>query len=513
MSSIRPSSLFNSTTSYNAAEVSFSSTKGGEFHRDATASSSSTHSTARIAGVKAVNKGSSSQQPWSMLSRHANSSREEIPPLRVETAKDRGGNHTPRVSATPKPSQSWSILTRHARDEILPIHLQQLCSDKDRVSSLVSVHSSTYRDVKRMILLDISRQRMNLDTINHLLRLAASLDLRGYIRRFSWGHNNPENPITREQIQNTTMLMKGATVNSNWNSRYIGRVRTNSFQQQSATSSNNNNNLHEPSSFWGGAVATPLNPDGSHSMHMSLRAPRDDPTMAMFTADATNALEAIHEEWSRIELLTNTIRAGKLRGVSGQPLRDVVVVGRGVSVLGLKFVYNALRQNSEAIQASRKGVLDESMSTSWTKRAATAITSNISEACRRMRFVSCADPTLVQQAIEDLNPQSTIIVSVALRENEDTEVATRYLYGWLSRGLKGYKREHITSHHMFLVTGDELLKQVKPESTFLIPNHSRCEAFGTFTAATLLVCITSNYYITKLNCTCLCVSFVSVLLT
>jgi hypothetical protein len=491
MSSVRPSSstaLFNS--SYNT-EVSFSSSKGGEFHRDANASA--TNSTARIASIKAARsnasaaKGSSYQQPWSMLSRHANNNREDVPPIRVETTKDRGGNNTSRISATPKPSQSWSILTRHAKDEILPIHLQQLCSDKDRVSSLVSVHSSTYRDVKRMILLDISRQRMNLDTINHLLRLAASLDLRGYIRRFSWGQNNPENPITREQIQNTSML-RGA------NGRYIGRVRPNSFQQQSAPSSHSNN-LHEPSSFWGGAAvaSSPLNPDGSHSMHMSLRVPRDDPTMAMFTGDATNALEVIHGEWSRIELLTNTIRAGKLRGVSGQPLRDVVVVGRGVSVLGLKFIYNALRQNSEAIQASRKGVVDESMAASWTKRAATAITNNISEACRRMRFVSCADPTLVQHAIEDLNPQSTIIVSVALRENEDTEFATRYMYGWLSRSLKGYKREHITSHHMFLVTGDELLKQVKPESTFLIPNHSRCEAFGTFTAATLLVCTSSNF--------------------
>lgn len=475
--SLGPDSHPSSVPMFGNGELSFNSSNG--IHQD-NVSSSTISSVAKSARIHTSAK---SSQPWSVLSRHANGRVDEIPPIKVETTKDRV-NSTPRVSATPKPSQAWSILTRHARDEILPIHLQQLCSDKDRVSSLVSVHSSTYKDTKRMILLDISRQRMNLDTINHLLRLAFSLDLRGYIRRFSWGHNNPENPITKEQIQNTSLL-KG----NNNNNRNIGRIRNNSFlssqqQQQQQNKSVASNNAHETSSPWG---AKNFNPDGSQSMHMALRAPRDDPSMAMFTADATNALEAIHEEWSRIELLANTIRAGKLRGVSGQPLRDVVVVGRGVSVLGLKFVYNALRQNKEAIQASRKGVIDEYMSTSWTKRAATAITNNITEACRRMRFVSCADPTLVQQAVDDLNPSTTIIISVALRENEDTEFATRYMYSWLSRDLKGYKREHITSHHMFLVTGDELLKQVKPESTFLIPDHSRCEAFGTFTAAALLV--------------------------
>jgi glucose-6-phosphate isomerase len=327
-----------------------------------------------------------------------------------------------------------------------------LCSDKDRVSSLVSVHSSTYfkDNTKRMILLDISRQRMTNDTINHLLRLAVSLDLRGYIRRFSWGHNHPENPITKEQIQNS--LGKGSN-----------KGRSNNRSNPSFNNNNNSNNINNNTESTTTTTTTQINPDGAQSMHMALRAPRDDPTMAMFTNDAVNALQAIHEEWSRVELLANTIRAGKLRGVSGQPLRDVVVVGRGVSVLGLQFVYNALRQNEEAILASRKGVVDESSSaTLWTKRAvAPALSSNSIEACRRMRFVACADPTLVQRAIEDLNPSSTLIISVALRENEDTEFATRYMYAWLCRELKGYKREHVVSHHMFLVTGDELLKQVK----------------------------------------------------
>jgi len=359
-----------------------------------------------------------------------------------------------RQSAAPRPSQAWSILCRHARDDILPIHLQQLCSDKDRVSSLVSVHSSTCDkdNKKRIVIVDISRQRMTLDTMNHLLRLAVSRDLKGYIRRFSWGQNNPENPITKEQIQKN----KGSNKNRNMNSA----------------------DQDSPLSF---------NPDGAQSMHMALRAPRQENTMAMFTADGTNALPAIHDEWARIELLANTIRAAKMRGVSGQPLRDVVVVGRGVSVLGLKFVYSALLQNQEAIEASRKGIIEEFIAASWTKRAAAAAISNNLETCRRMRFVACADPSLVQKAVEGLNPSSTIIITVALRENEDTDFATRYMAGWLCRELKGYKKEHIVSHHMFLVTGDQMLKQLKPESTFLIPDHSRCEAFGSFTAATLLV--------------------------
>ena len=75
-------------------------------------------------------------------------------------------------------SQAWAILKRHARDEINPLRLHELCRDNDRVSSLVTVHNS---NPNRMLVADLSRQRMTLETLNHLLRLASARGIRKYI--------------------------------------------------------------------------------------------------------------------------------------------------------------------------------------------------------------------------------------------------------------------------------------------------------------------------------------------
>ena len=78
-------------------------------------------------------------------------------------------------------AQAWAILQRHAQDEVGPLRLQELCRDNDRVSSLVAVHNTTSETFSmtttdhpdqredRMLLVDISRQRMTNNTLNHLL--------------------------------------------------------------------------------------------------------------------------------------------------------------------------------------------------------------------------------------------------------------------------------------------------------------------------------------------------------
>ena len=97
------------------------------------------------------------------------------------------------------PSQAWSILSRHARDDITPLRLKDLCSDNDRTTSLVAVHSlnSNARSrimescsnssmngsrndgnadlginslPNRILIADVSRQRITLETLNYLLR-------------------------------------------------------------------------------------------------------------------------------------------------------------------------------------------------------------------------------------------------------------------------------------------------------------------------------------------------------
>jgi len=370
-----------------------------------------------------------------------------------------------RAGATPTPSQSWSILARHAREEVLPLPLQQLCSDKDRVSSLVSVHSSSYNQVNRILLLDISRQRMTLETVNHLLRLGVSRNLRGYIRSFAWGQNNPDHPIPKEQVKSKRHGIVGQ-----------GKATSSSLRRRTST----NNNGSRTGMVSSNSVAHTAT--GLQSMHMALRVPKGDNSMCMLTADGVNVLDDLHLELSRIERLATSARTGVLRGVTGHPIRDVVVVGKGVSVLALQFWNEALRHDDNYMAVSRQG-----LNQLFPPERGVNFDARNLQAGRRIRFVTSADPIVMQVALEGLIPASTLILSIALQSSEETEIATRHMYNWLCRDAKGYKRESITGHHMFLVTGNERLKQIKPDSTFLISDHSRCEAFGSFTAAGLFV--------------------------
>ncbi len=102
-------------------------------------------------------------------------------------------------------AQAWAILARHARDEISHLRLQELCSDRDRVSSLVAVHNAPG---DRILLIDLSRQRMDLDTLNHLLRLANARDIPKYIKRVAWGQNDPDNPVRLASLTEMARILR-----------------------------------------------------------------------------------------------------------------------------------------------------------------------------------------------------------------------------------------------------------------------------------------------------------------
>jgi hypothetical protein len=98
------------------------------------------------------------------------------------------------LSGSATASQAWAILTRHARDEIAPLRLQELCRDNDRVSSLVAVYNTTSQTSSssitskhpqatenRILIADLSRQRMTLETLNYLLKLATTRNLKKFI--------------------------------------------------------------------------------------------------------------------------------------------------------------------------------------------------------------------------------------------------------------------------------------------------------------------------------------------
>lgn len=218
-------------------------------------------------------------------------------------------------------------------------------------------------------------------------------------------------------------------------------------------------------------------------MHMALRVPRND-DYEMFLRDGSDALETIHSSWDRMERFAGAVRLGHIRGVTGGMFRNIVVVGRGVPMAALQFVDQALRHDERAAFASRAGLAEGT-----TTRLRRMATNQPMSSGRRMRFLTRIDPVAAAHVIEDLDPAATLVISWALQGNEETGLATKLLKSWLLQELGNNRRPDVVlSKHMLLVTANDHVASIinKPESVFVVPEHTRCEAFTTFTAATLL---------------------------
>jgi glucose-6-phosphate isomerase len=359
-------------------------------------------------------------------------------------------------------AQAWAILKRHAKDEIALLRLNQLCRDDERVSSLVAVYNPT---PNRMLLLDLSRQRMTLETVNHLLRLATARSLRKYITALAWGQNNPEQPVIPKRVLASSSLEESSSQHAS---------------QKFATFSDEPEDNRKLRSRISPLETAPPIP----SLHLCLRVPANK-CLEMFAADGTNILPQIHSEWERIRLFSENFRRGKLPGVTGALMKDLVIVGQGVPVQALRFVYLALLKDASGIAARCEGLEDLSKSS---RRGGSVVAGR-----RKMKFLTSIDPVRAAAVVADLDPASTMIVSIAIQRNEETSLAAEAMKKWLLQGLGAGHRDdlamrRVLSKHMILVTGDKHAAAMnKPQSVFLIPEHFRCEAFTTFTAATLLV--------------------------
>jgi len=365
-------------------------------------------------------------------------------------------------------SQAWAILKRHARDEIMKLRLIELCQDNDRVSSLVSVYNATPPS-NSMLMIDLSRQRMTIETLNHLLRLASSRSIAEFIRQLSWGQNNPDDPILpiRFRSRNKDPQSSASASSSSYHGEY-GNKKNKEFsqrrqQQRNQQQKQNQKHQNEPSLY---------------SSHMSLRVPSGQ-NFEMLAPDGTNALVDIHNNWDRIRRISESLRRGKLPGVTGGMIKDVVVVGRGLAIMALRFTYLALCKDEAATIARRAGMDGRGNKGGGGKQQ------------RRMKFLTTVDPiraaTLV---VADSDPASTLVISIALAgEEEATMLATQTLQTWLLVNLGGQHgrlSEVILSKHTMMVTGNkELAAKNEAASVFVIPDHC-CEPYTTFTAASLL---------------------------
>jgi glucose-6-phosphate isomerase len=383
-------------------------------------------------------------------------------------------------------SQIWAILARHAQDEIANLRLQELCRDDDRVSSLVTVLNTAFEAPthpqpvaleNRILIADLSRQRMTLDTLNHLLNLSSSRNLRKFIVQLAWGQNNPLDPVMPTKYQSA-----GAGTSTDSTARNgTGKTSRRKGDKSKATRFESESGRPKPSTIDTNAATQETS---CPSMHMALRVPNND-GYEMFLRDGRDALEPVHAEWDRLEHLSDAIRRGQLRGVTGSMLTDVIVIGRGVAMSALQFVDQALRHDERAVLASRAGLVEGT--TTRLRRIAT--NQPTSPRGRRIRFLTNVDPISASHVVEDLDPGTTLVISWALHGNEETGLATKLLKSWLLQELGTSRRPDVVlSKHMLLVTGNDHVASIinKPESVHLIPEHTRCEAFTSFSAATLL---------------------------
>ena len=200
--------------------------------------------------------------------------------------------------------------------------------------------------------------------------------------------------------------------------------------------------------------------------------------------------------------------------------------------MALRFVYLALLKDETAVLAQRAGFGSSSSggrrvggagttgasSTTHSSSSATSSTSTQQHqqqqpqttgpfsyfGQRRIKFLTSVDPVRVAAVVADLDPASTIVISLALQGNEETILATQTLQTWLLQSLGGAghmtttsiamtkRQEIILSKHMMLVMRNDQLAaatHVPEASVFVLPEHSRCEAFTSFSAATLLVSV------------------------
>ena len=380
------------------------------------------------------------------------------------------------------------MLQRHADKDVKPLRLSELIrnhdtnNNEDGVDPFVEVlHNS---ENNSQFVVDWSRQRTTSDTMNHLLRLSTAMEIRERIYDLAWGRLASGSKSSRQQTQQNKV----------------------SFS----------NNLGDTTSIYG-EVEDEEEIGGS--MHLSLRAPEGlvmhDPCSKN---KKKNALDYVHKEWLRIQTLTESIRKGNVRGVSGKPICDVLVISgddNSVVTHSLEFVYQSLLQNekgniassldSSLISISKSGESISSSTLHAVKNMVTTpfksksgiITSQTNNTYRKRKLkilTSTDDPAILRETLSQLAPANTLVISLDLEPacEKDCKAITASIRDWLVSDLmdtsnENRTKEAIVKKHMYIVTVNETLKKLNNANAFLLPRHSRCEQFSTFSAAGILV--------------------------
>jgi glucose-6-phosphate isomerase len=151
-------------------------------------------------------------------------------------------------------------------------------------------------------------------------------------------------------------------------------------------------------------------------LHTALRRPKDQPLVV----DGEDTTAEVHKVLARVYEFAESVRDGRWRGATGQPIRTVVNIGIGGSDLGPVMAY-------EALAAHRKKGIE-------------------------CRFISNIDPTDCATKLVDLDPATTLfIVSSKTFGTLETLTNARLCKNWLLSGL-GMGQEAVKNHFVAVST-------------------------------------------------------------
>lgn len=158
-------------------------------------------------------------------------------------------------------------------------------------------------------------------------------------------------------------------------------------------------------------------------LHMALRAPRN----ATIKVDGVNVVSDVHQTLTRMADFARRVRARRWIGFSGKSITAVVNIGIGGSDLGPAMAHEALK--------------------SFTDRGLT------------FRFVSNVDPTDFSEAVQGLDPATTLfVVSSKTFTTLETMSNAKAARAWCLKGFKGNEKA-IARHFVAVSTNaDEVTK-------------------------------------------------------
>ena len=170
-------------------------------------------------------------------------------------------------------------------------------------------------------------------------------------------------------------------------------------------------------------------------LHVALRAPTD----AEICVDGKDVIPDVHRVLADMRHFSNQVRAEKITGITGKPLKQIIAIGIGGSYLGPEFVYEALRTDKTAAKAAEG---------------------------RTLKFLANVDPIDVTRALEDCDPEETLVIVISKTfTTAETMLNAKTVRAWLKKNLG----ESAVAKHMIAVSTN--LKAVEsfgidPKNTF-----------------------------------------------